>query len=38
MYQQIRELEAAAGNYKQIKTDYELRAIFTKWLFVAKVR
>lgn len=38
LYSQIRELEAAAGNYQQIKTDYELRAIFTKWLFISKVR
>lgn len=34
----MRELEKAAGNYKNIKKDYDLRMCFTKWLFIAKIR
>ncbi len=38
LFDQIRELEAAAGNYKNIKKDYDIRMLFTKWLFIAKIR
>ena len=38
MFLQIRELEAATGNYKNIKQEYDLRTFFTKWLYVAKLR
>ncbi len=38
LYAQIRELEAATGNYKNIKKEYEMRSVFTKWLFISKIR
>lgn len=37
-YAQIKELEAAAGNYKQIKLDYQKEIFFTKWMFISKIR
>ncbi|TNV85928.1 hypothetical protein FGO68_gene4281 [Halteria grandinella] len=38
LFLQIRELEAATGNFKTIKQDYDLRTFFTKWLYIAKLR
>ena len=37
-FQQIKELEAASGNYQQIKKEFDMRTVFTKWLYVAKLR
>ena len=37
-YEQIRELEQATGDYKKIKREFDLSLMFTKWLFVAKIR
>lgn len=38
IYAQLRELELAAGDFKQAKRDFDLRSAMTKWLFVAKIR
>ena len=37
-YEQIRELEKATGDYKNIKKEYDLNMLFTRWLFLAKLR
>jgi len=31
-------LELAAGDYKKVKREYDLRSVMTKWLFIAKIR
>lgn len=34
----MKELEAAAGNYQEIKKEFDMRTVFTKWLYIAKLR
>jgi hypothetical protein len=35
---QLKELEAVAGDYKKVKREYDMRSMFTKWLFISKIR
>ena len=35
---QIKELEAVAGDYKKVKREYDMKSVFTKWLFISKIR
>ena len=34
----IKELETVAGDYKKVKREYDMRMLFTKWLFISKIR
>eukprot|EP00347_Sterkiella_histriomuscorum_P012889 403366830 len=37
-FEQIRELEQVAGDYKKVKRDFDMNLMFTKWLYIAKIR
>lgn len=38
LYAQLKELEVVAGDYKKVKREYDMKMVFTKWLFIAKIR